>query len=548
MGWLRQSAIVSVLGILLALVMPVTAQSSERCFPETGHCIAGVIRTYWERNGGLAVFGFPTSAPRGEMVEGVFLTVQWFERDRLEIQPNGSVSAGRLGARMLELMSASWQYGNNPPTSTGCQTFRETGHQMCGPFAQYWQRNGGLTRFGFPLTGAYTTTIDGKNLLVQYFERRRFELHPNNVVMLGLLGNEVTTLQQPARNTYADMPASNPANLVSSVNGKLYASGAPFEVRGVNYIRATGTDPDACHTIQFGADGRCPWDMAPIEADFDRLHARGINTIRVFLNYYVFGGAIPIFNGTEKGIALQHFETLLNAANARGIYVMPVLYAKYPQTNFAAPYYAQALDVHARPLVRYFAGHPGIIAWDIFNEPDIGSPIDIRCWDWDNADYAGCYPLAQERLYFLSTVAQDIKQLDPTHLRTIGMAFAKSHAEPREAPLRIADMVDFYTFHYYDDSPYDSGRYKLHWYYGQGFPHDLRRSIQELHDMGLGKPIVVTELGFPTDPADGTRNDAELARDLARARDVLREMGTSGMVIWPFQSSFDGMIGDLYRR
>jgi hypothetical protein len=64
----------------------------------------------------------------------------------------------------------------------------------------------------------------------------------------------------------------------------------------------------------------------------------------------------------------------------------------------------------------------------------------------------------------------------------------------------------------------------------------------------LGKPIVVTELGFPTDPADGTRNDAELARDLARARDVLREMGTSGMVIWPFQSSFDGMIGDLYRR
>ncbi|MFM7679463.1 MAG: glycosyltransferase, partial [Roseiflexaceae bacterium] len=268
------------------------------------------------------------------------------------------------------------------------------------------------------------------------------------------------------------------------------------------------------------------------EADFDRLHARGINTIRVFLNYYVFGGAIPIFNGTQKGIALQHFETLLNAANARGIYVMPVLYAKYPQTNFASPHYATALDVHARPLVRYFAGHPGIIAWDIFNEPDIGSPIDLRCWDWDNADYAGCYPLAQERLYFLSTVAQDIKQLDPTHLRTIGMAFAKSHAEPREAPLRIADMVDFYTFHYYDDSPYDSGRYKLHWYYGRGFPHDLRRSIQELHDLGLGKPIVVTELGFPTDPADGTRNAAELARDLAVARDVLRDMGTSGMVIW----------------
>jgi len=41
---------------------------------------------------------------------------------------------------------------------------------------------------------------------------------------------------------------------------------------------------------------------------------------------------------------------------------------------------------------------------------------------------------------------------------------------------------------------------------------------------------------------------AELARDLAVARDVLRDMGTSGMVIWPFQDSFDDMIGEWEMR
>ena len=41
---------------------PASAQS-QRCFPETSFCIAGVIRTYWERSGGLAVFGYPISDP-----------------------------------------------------------------------------------------------------------------------------------------------------------------------------------------------------------------------------------------------------------------------------------------------------------------------------------------------------------------------------------------------------------------------------------------------------------------------------------------------------
>ncbi|HET9224479.1 MAG TPA: DUF3574 domain-containing protein, partial [Roseiflexaceae bacterium] len=57
------------------------AQSDARCFPETGFCISGRIREYWEQNGGLAVFGFPLTPARDERNRdtGQAYLTQWFE-------------------------------------------------------------------------------------------------------------------------------------------------------------------------------------------------------------------------------------------------------------------------------------------------------------------------------------------------------------------------------------------------------------------------------------------------------------------------------------
>src|SRR5215216_7407189 len=74
------------------------AQTTQRCFAETNQCIGGPIRAYWERNGGLPIFGYPVSPQRVETVEGQTLPVQWFERDRLEDHGAAGVLAGRLGA------------------------------------------------------------------------------------------------------------------------------------------------------------------------------------------------------------------------------------------------------------------------------------------------------------------------------------------------------------------------------------------------------------------------------------------------------------------
>ncbi|MGQ9550502.1 MAG: hypothetical protein ACUVWS_17950 [Roseiflexus sp.] len=48
----------------------IAAQTNERCFPETGLCIAGRIREFWAQNGGLPVFGFPITPLQEELIEG----------------------------------------------------------------------------------------------------------------------------------------------------------------------------------------------------------------------------------------------------------------------------------------------------------------------------------------------------------------------------------------------------------------------------------------------------------------------------------------------
>ena len=177
--------------LLSAASVKTASAQGPRCFPEVQNkCISGSIRTYWEKNGGLPIFGYPISDQNLETVEGRTIQVQWFERDRLEIQADGTVTTGRLGVQMLEIQGRPWQQGDKMAPDSGCIANFPTGHQVCGTFARFWQKNGGLVRLGYPVTQEIQETIQGQVYTVQYFERRRFELHGDQV-MLGLLGSEI---------------------------------------------------------------------------------------------------------------------------------------------------------------------------------------------------------------------------------------------------------------------------------------------------------------------------------------------------------------------
>lgn len=192
------------------------AQTSERCFPETGFCIAAPIRSFWEKQGGLPVFGFPTSPRQEEIVEGQTVQAQWFERERFEIHAANSapydILLGRLGDEALRRQGRDWRTFPKGQPKEGCQFFAATEHTICEPFLSYWQRHGvefdgqpgtsyaeSLALFGLPLSEpAMETNSSGFTVRTQWFERARFEFMPDNPdpykVLLGLLGNEVRPL------------------------------------------------------------------------------------------------------------------------------------------------------------------------------------------------------------------------------------------------------------------------------------------------------------------------------------------------------------------
>ncbi len=63
-----------------------------------------------------------------------------------------------------------------------------------GRFHEYWAQNGGLQVFGYPISPATMQQTAEGTFLTQYFERNRFELHPEKArpydVLLGRLGDD----------------------------------------------------------------------------------------------------------------------------------------------------------------------------------------------------------------------------------------------------------------------------------------------------------------------------------------------------------------------
>lgn len=203
------------------------AQADARCFAETGQCIRGRIREFWEENGGLPVFGLPITAQQSEVIEGATLQVQWFERNRLELHPQNprpyDVLLGRLGVDRLQQQGRDWQAFPPSTPQAGCRFFAETGHNICGALLAVWEAHGldmdgqpgvgtaeSLALLGLPLSDAQVETLgDGQSYTVQWFERARLELHPQNAppfnVQFGLLATELrggTPASRPAAFRY----------------------------------------------------------------------------------------------------------------------------------------------------------------------------------------------------------------------------------------------------------------------------------------------------------------------------------------------------------
>ncbi len=132
----------ALLGVLVTLVVPMAHPAraqDQRCFPQTGACVSGRFREYWEQNGRLAVFGFPITGSRNEANRDTAQTyvTQWFERTRFELHPENrspyDVLLGRLGEDRLGRIGVDWQRGpgSDEPFPDTCLQFTQTECLVC---------------------------------------------------------------------------------------------------------------------------------------------------------------------------------------------------------------------------------------------------------------------------------------------------------------------------------------------------------------------------------------------------------------------------------
>ena len=161
-----------------AELLPLPADRLER-----GVSVPAIIWRYWKANGGAAVFGMPLE-PAQPTADGM---VQAFERARLAWQPAQAgtpyvVQPRPLGAEAADSLSfgGAAARARADPTSTA-RFFPETGHSLKEAFLNYWEREGGLAVFGYPLSEEFDArAFDGQRRTLQYFERAVLAYYPED--------------------------------------------------------------------------------------------------------------------------------------------------------------------------------------------------------------------------------------------------------------------------------------------------------------------------------------------------------------------------------
>lgn len=185
---------------------PIVVRQDLRYFPQTGYVIGYAFLTFWNANGATRIFGYPLT---NEVIDtGSGLSVQYFERSRFEYHPEAAgtpqvvqltnvgriVTAGRTDPRIDSAFPPQPLVPAGPDRSY----YVQTQHAIGGQFKKFFDQNGGVSIFGYPISEETIepNPTDGVAYTVQWFERARFEFHPEfndtpNAIELGQLGRQL---------------------------------------------------------------------------------------------------------------------------------------------------------------------------------------------------------------------------------------------------------------------------------------------------------------------------------------------------------------------
>lgn len=165
--------IIALTGLLVGYAHAQTFDENGRFFPETGHTVSGAfLEKYNSIPNGTEIYGYPiTDAFEDDSIGHM---VQYFEKARFELHPENPAD---LQVQLTPLGEFLYQPGEQTPdlfNFASCTSFQETGFEVCYDFLDFFEANGGLIQFGYPISD-----IELHNgWFSQYFQRVRLEWHP----------------------------------------------------------------------------------------------------------------------------------------------------------------------------------------------------------------------------------------------------------------------------------------------------------------------------------------------------------------------------------
>lgn len=280
--------------------------------------------------------------------------------------------------------------------------------------------------------------------------------------------------RESAEDSTAQSAAPSAADFVQVRDNSLVFQGHEFRIAGINYY------PQASPWTKFWPEYRATKTME----DLDLIKQLGLNTIRIFISYEDFGADAVPQSALDK---LLHF---LAQAEARQLKVIVTIFDHHTDhnvRNWAAD------DRHMAALIPAVADHPAILAWDIKNEPN-------RDYDYNTQALVDAW---------LRHVGRTVRSYDPNHLITIGWS------QP-EAAANLLDVVDFVSFHYFEELA------------------DYSTRLGKLIDAANGKPVLLQEFVLPTWNSvwPHGHTEAEQATYYAALLRQHRQFPTAGYMVW----------------
>ena len=290
---------------LLATV-PASAESGRdsEFFAETGHNVQGEFWHYYQTLANPnAVLGYPITEQFKNKDD---VLVQYFQRGRLEMV-GGQVKPSALGA--LTYSPGGVQLDFNK--SMACEFFAQTGYSVCIAFLDFFNANGGVDFFGYPIS---SFEFEG-DAIVQYFQNGCMEWRASNpegnrVVMTHLGTSYFTTAKE------------DPAllDVVTPVDNTIESEVISLDARAFPWKSVTySTDSQLVFVVVQnqilqpvrGATGtaKVTWTDGS-EVILDILTGdSGISTLALPVNNQAYGGLVTVEVNVQQGDLTGHTTT-----------------------------------------------------------------------------------------------------------------------------------------------------------------------------------------------------------------------------------------------